>query len=888
MRRWLFWLLVIAFVWIVVSRFAQIEKLAQTLSQGTWTWVLAAALLQVVYYGVYSALYQAAFRTVDVSSRWRDLLPLVFVSIFVNVAAPTGGASGAALFVDDAAQRGQSAARTAIGTLLVLLADFGAFALVLVVGMIYLFSQHDLQVYEVGAAGLLLLMILGLTAILCLGLWRPSWLRRLLGGVQRLGARMAAWLKRPAPLAEEWTEKTASDFTGAAAAMRAHPGRLAGTLAIALASHLIDLATLYVTFLAFHHPISIGPLVAGYAMGILFWIVSITPQGIGVVEGVMALVYTSLGVPGPVATATALVFRGLGFWLPLGLGFVMLRRVKRLRGSPAPRNDLASVRVAALLTGAMGLINVLSAVTPGLAARMAVIEQFLPLEVRRGGHLTAALAGFALLVLSAGLWRRKRMAWWLTLAVLAVSVVSHLVKGLDYEEALIACGLGLWLLSLRHHFHARSDRPSIRQGLWTAGAALGFTLVYGTIGFALLDRHFSVNFGLGAALRQTVVMFTQFYNPGLEPITGFGRYFAGSVYAIGAATLGYALLMVIRPVLVREPATSAERSRARAIVQAHGRSSLARVLLFDDKSYFFTPGGSVVAYAAKGRGAVALGDPVGPPDDVAAAIAGFRDLCQENDWVPAFYQTPPESLEFYAQAGFESLCIGQEGIVDLAAFTLEGKASKDLRSPVNRLTRLGYRAELHAPPQTEERLRELRGISDEWLTTMHGGEKRFSLGWFEDGYVRDGPVMAVHAPEGWITAFANILPEYQRNEVTIDLMRHRARVESGTMDFLFVSLLEWARSQGYASFNLGMSSLSGVGEHLDDPAAERVLHFIYEHINQFYNFKGLHSFKEKFQPIWSPRYLVHPGATSMPNVLATLALADAGESGLWGYLRGAG
>lgn len=191
-RRWLFWLLVIAFIWVVVSRFTEVEKLVETLAQGQWEWVLAAALLQAIYYLTYTALYQSAFYTVEVESRVSELLPVMFASVFINVAAPTGGASGAALFVDDVARRGQSAVRAAAGTVLVLAADFGAFTLVLIVGLLYLFLYHDLKSYEIAGAAILLLFVGGLTGILLLGLWGSDWLRRLLGWLQR-----TAWATGP-------------------------------------------------------------------------------------------------------------------------------------------------------------------------------------------------------------------------------------------------------------------------------------------------------------------------------------------------------------------------------------------------------------------------------------------------------------------------------------------------------------------------------------------------------------------------------------------------------------------------------------------------------------------------------------------------------------------
>ena len=285
----------------------------------------------------------------------------------------------------------------------------------------------------------------------------------------------------------------------------------------------------------------------------------------------------------------------------------------------------------------------------------------------------------------------------------------------------------------------------------------------------------------------------------------------------------------------------------------HGRSSLARFLLFDDKRYFFTPAGSVIGYALVGRTAVALGDPVGQQADLLPAIQAFNEHCRHNDWLPVFYQTRPDTLDLYEQAGLDSVKVGEEGIVDLQAFSLEGKAGKGLRTPFNKLTSAGYTFTVHPPPIPQALLTELRLISDEWLTTMHGSEKRFSLGWFDNDYLRAAPIGAVHAPGGWISAFVNLVPEYQLNEITVDLMRRRRETENGTMEFMFVSLFQWARAQGYQGFNLGLSSLSGLGEKPGDPALERVMHWIYQNVNQFYNFKGLHEFRQKFHPDWSPR-----------------------------------
>ena len=547
--------------------------------------------------------------------------------------------------------------------------------------------------------------------------------------------------------------------------------------------------------------------------------------------------------------------------------------------------DKWGVRVAALLTLLMGAINLVSAVQPALRNRWLALETFIPLEVSQGSRITSALAGFALLLLASNLWRRKHVAWIFTLILLAISILSHLAKGLDFEEASLSLGILIFLILLRNSFHAESDRPSVKQGLFTLATAFVFTIVYGTIGFYLLDHYFNFQFGLMTAIRQTVVMFIAFYNPGLEPISGFGRFFADSIYIIGLGTLSFAIIMLIRPVLVRHPRTAEERIRAEKIIQQYGRTALARATLLDDKSYFFYSDETVIAYAVSGRGAIALGDPIGPPQQVSKAISGFRDFCIHNDWTPAFVSTLPDYLDQYEAIGFNTLCLGYEAIVSLENFSLEGSKNKDTRNSVSRVERSGYLAEVHLPPLDDSLMRSLHEISDAWLTLRHGGEMHFSDGWFEDHYIRNAPVAVIHAADGNPIAFANLVPEYQKNELTIDLMRHFPKVEHCTIEFLFVSMFQWAKEKGYDSFSLGLSAIVGVGEKPDDPKVEQALHTITEYISRFYNFKGLHAFKEKFHPEWEPRYLIYPDNTSLPLVLSTKLKVHSGNPSLFRFLR---
>ncbi len=541
--------------------------------------------------------------------------------------------------------------------------------------------------------------------------------------------------------------------------------------------------------------------------------------------------------------------------------------------------------IAALITGLMGIVNLISAVSLSYYDRISWLKEFFPFHLRAGGHIFAAITGFMLLMLSANLLRRKRVAWLLTVGLLIVSIVSHLVKGWDYEESILATLLLIQLLLMRNVFTASSDRPSITQGVRVLVGSLLFTLAYGIAGFYLLDRQFTENFSLTSAAIQTLAMFFTEDNAGLQPKTPFGEFFVDSIYLVGAITLIYSVVMLLRPVLARHGADNAQWRRAKRIAMQYGTTSLTRLALLEDKTFYFSPmGESTIAYVAKGRCAIALGDPIGAPTDTKEALIGFQHFCDRNDWYPAFYQTMPDNLELYKSLGFRALQIGEEAIVNLTTFTLKGKANQNLRTAINRLTKTGHKIEFYTPPIADSLLVQLKEVSNEWLQLMKGGEKHFSVGWFTDDYVRDLHIAVVQNPHGNICAFASIFPAYQGKQVSVDLMRRRLEVENGTMEFLFASMLQHFQQLGYESFNLGLSALAGVGATQKSPQLEKGLLYLSAHLSKFYNFKGVHSFKNKFQPQWEPRYLVYPGLATLPNVVVALIRADSGEK-FWNYFK---
>jgi phosphatidylglycerol lysyltransferase len=166
-------------------------------------------------------------------------------------------------------------------------------------------------------------------------------------------------------------------------------------------------------------------------------------------------------------------------------------------------------------------------------------------------------------------------------------------------------------------------------------------------------------------------------------------------------------------------------------------------------------------------------------------------------------------------------------------------------------------------------------VSDEWLSLKGASEKGFSLGFFDENYLRRFPV-AVMEVAGRIEAFASLWPGPGKVELSVDLMRHRPSAPANAMEGLLIFLMQWGRDEGYHWFNLGMAPLSGLESTNLAPLRVKIASYLYRYGRPFYNFRGLRAYKEKFHPVWEPRYLAYPGGLSLPRVLTDVSALIAG------------
>ncbi|MBL8551566.1 MAG: bifunctional lysylphosphatidylglycerol flippase/synthetase MprF [Hyphomonadaceae bacterium] len=520
----------------------------------------------------------------------------------------------------------------------------------------------------------------------------------------------------------------------------------------------------------------------------------------------------------------------------------------------------AAPSLAAMLAftfGAMALIVTATPATPHIPALSAIerVVEELP-------EFTLSVAGVGLAILAVGLQRRLDAAWAASAGLLAfVTLEAFLRHGHLIAGTLCASALALLLIGRRAFYRRSGLAGLLRSRDWhlPLAAALGMAIV------AAL---------LWASAHPAFIQ-APWWSLFTDPHLGRPGRALFIACAAGAAIAFWSTLAAP----AREPphvGDSAEIAKARALMaQAQAARPEMHLALTGDKSFIFVESAFVMC-AHSGGSLVAMGGPVGARASWRAALEKFRDEAAARALRPVVYAAPVDLLPELLDLGFQAQKVGENAIIDLQRFTLEGARRQPLRNARNRVAeREGGTFEVHAPPQKAHLLDELQPVSDAWLAAHKGGEKGFSLGWFDRDYLTDQTVALVRV-RGRVVAFANVWTTPDHAWAAIDLMRYEpAHAPPRTMEFLFAELFLWAKQEGYRKFDLGMAPLSGLAEERHAPAFARLGRLVYERGAAFYDFRGLRTFKEKFDPDWEPRYLAAPGAWSLPIVLAEAALLTA-------------
>lgn len=329
MRRFLIALVFLLTVFFIFSRLTEFGDVLQTLSKGDWRWLALAVVVQGAWLLNVAASLRAIYRLLGVDEQIGHLIPVAAAANFVNVVAPTMGMGGMAIFVVDGQRRNLPSGRVTTGVALYVVYDYLGFLIVLALGLGILVQRHQLYTGDIVAATIFVCTAIVLGALVYTGMRSAERLEHLLTSLGHLVNRILRPFLRRDYLSMARAHRFAVEVSQGLDTARQSRGGLALPAALALSSKALMISILFLVFLAFGQPFSVGTLVAGFSIGYLFLIVSPTPSGIGFVEGAMTLVLNSLGVPLAAAAIVALAYRGITFWLPLLYGMIAFRLVGR-------------------------------------------------------------------------------------------------------------------------------------------------------------------------------------------------------------------------------------------------------------------------------------------------------------------------------------------------------------------------------------------------------------------------------------------------------------------------------------------------------------------------------------------------------------------------------
>ena len=622
--------------------------------------------------------------------------------------------------------------------------------------------------------------------------------------------------------------------------------------ALSVVELVLAAAALYV-LLPDSTPTGLPGFVGMYLVAVLAGLVSTVPAGLGVFEWSLLKLLPQVA-PGAVLAA-ALVYRVTYYVLPLLLATLLatapaLRRPLRASAG-ATRAGWNALRpwlphIVALAVFSVGAALIVDGTLPAPHRHLHTAS----LPLLETSHLLGSLAGVVLLLIGQGLSRRSHAAWVLALVFCIAAPLPIWLRGGQVLIAVAALLVAVALWTARREFY-REGALLDQAWSWPWLRNLGLVLV--AVVWLLFFVYSHVEY--------QNELWWQFALSGNAP----RALRALLVVAMAVAIFGIGRLLHS----TRGPLPAADEATLQALapVLAAARDTQACLVLTADKAVLRDEAGlGFVMMQRHGGSLIAMGDPVGPPDVARTLIWRFREEADRLGLRPVFYQVGEAYWQTYLDLGLGLVKLGEEAMVPLQEFTLEGRDRADLRQAWNRGKRSGLNFRVAAADEVPALMPELSAVSSAWLDDKAGEEKGFSLGSFDPVYLARFPVALVEA-EGRIVAFANLWHAPAGHELSVDLMRHLPDAPKGTMDFLFIELFLWARERGDIRFSLGMAPLSGLANHRLAGRWSRVATLVARHGERFYGFSGLRRFKSKFAPQWRPRYLAAPGGVHLPAAL---------------------
>jgi lysyl-tRNA synthetase class 2 len=534
----------------------------------------------------------------------------------------------------------------------------------------------------------------------------------------------------------------------------------------------------------------------------------------------------------------------------------------------------------ATATVLLGLVDLVSALTPERAGRLRALTHVVPLGVAQGASAGTAVAGLLLVMLGHGMRRRKRRAWRAALTLAVLTAALHIVKGLDVEEAVLSLLFVALLLALSGEFYAAGDPRTRRMAPVTLVALFVTSVLLGYL--LLLARHASVlgSPSVGSRLQEILL--------GLVGVAGPMRYRTdGTADLVFAVLLAFGVASVLVPAYLAlrtsEPVaflSTEDERRLRELVGSRGdRDSLGYFALRRDKAAVFSKTGkAAVSYRVVTGVMLASGDPLGDPEAWPGAIQAFAAEARRHAWVPAVMGCSEQGGEVWVrEADLRALELGDEAILDIDDFSLDGRAMRNVRQTVSRVERAGYTTAVRRVGElSRSEVDDIRRQSAAWRGAEVERGFSMALGRFGDPSDAGCVVVTAHR-DGRLAAVLHFVP-WGSDGLSLDLMRRDRDADTGLNELMIVATVRAAPALGVTRLSLNFSVFRSAlerGGRLGAGPVLRTWRAVLLWVSRWFQIESLYRFNAKFRPVWEPRFICYPNARDLPRIAIAALEAEA-------------